>query len=394
MSSSKTTTISVPVRESTFWKHEPIMQKFNPNTSYNNIFTSTLDPTQTLPYELPSNLTWGILDINSSEDMRQMTVLLNINYSESKGGNKYKKVYTENYIKWLFTQCQKYIILGVRNAQSNALMGVISCRIQTMQLNKNTLDIANTSFLCVHSTQKKSQLAIVLIKELKRLVSTNYNIQVGLFCTKTSIHATPLCEYITYARPLSISKLYRLKYITLHEKANISTLEKHYNHGLDQKPNNNFVRLCELTLNQAFEAYNISTSRYNLYHKYTLDEFKNIFLSNPYIISYIYLDPDTSEPELLSIYTSTYTHSKNLITRGEIYYYTANVQTPYFMVKQALLLCCQHNIDVVHITNMMDNFEVISELRFDEIDKPTNLYIYNWKSITLMPKQIYFPDIE
>ena len=111
------------------------------------------------------------------------------------------------------------------------------------------------------------------------------------------------------------------------------------------------------------------------------------------IDSYVVEDKDTKEiTDFISFYTLPSTILKHvehsLLKAAYSYYNVAKKHSLTDLMRDALILAKAKDFDVFNALDIMDNTEVLKELKFGIGDGHLHYYLYNWRIPELDPKDV------
>ena len=111
------------------------------------------------------------------------------------------------------------------------------------------------------------------------------------------------------------------------------------------------------------------------------------------IDSYVVQDPETKKiTDFISFYTlpsSILRHEKyNTLHVAYSYYHIPNKHSMMELMRDALVLAKQKGFDVFNALDIMDNNQVLQELKFGVGDGNLHYYFYNWRIPEIDPSQM------
>ncbi|KAJ3607644.1 hypothetical protein NHX12_024695 [Muraenolepis orangiensis] len=162
------------------------------------------------PYSLPPGFTWDTLDPTSPSVLKEICLLLSLNFTEDDD-NTLRRHFTPEYLKWVLAPpgWQTQWLCGVR-LTNKKLVGFIAASPANLHIHDSERKVAQVNFLCVHRKLRQKRMSPVLIRELTRRVY-----QQGVYqavYTAPVVLPTPLSTCRFWHRPLSLRKLTDVNY--------------------------------------------------------------------------------------------------------------------------------------------------------------------------------------
>ncbi len=135
-------------------------------------------------------------------------------------------------------------------------------------------------------------------------------------------------------------------------------------------------------------------ARFPLHLEFTNEEVDHYLLPRENVIeSYVVEDQDTKEiTDFISFYSlpsSILKHVEHRLLKAAYSYY--NVPKKHSLTdltKDALILAKQKGFDVFNALDIMQNEEVLKELKFGIGDGHLHYYLYNWRIPEMTPKDV------
>ncbi len=323
----------------------------------------------------------------SDQDLNQVKQFLEkYNYVSHK---KFHQIYTIDNLR-------NYKTFGIITKSDKKIVGLIQGYSTLMQIKLKKVECAIVSTLCIHPTVTNKRLSTHLIKYITNHYVEN-GIKVGFFITNRYI-PTPFTKCVTYNKPLNIQKLHALKYFELSPGIKMEDVERV--HSLDSKLQTpNFVKLNKSDtefIAQCFELFQEYMTKYNFHECLNLEEFtKRMFGSDvtcpqvtcPQVNVYIVLNESKDTVLDFISYTTSSLKSTQIITKGDLFYFTCLSNTLYRLLKDIMFQAKENGVDVFSINDSLENYNVYSQLEFAEYS--TSYYnLYNWKLRPLTNIQI------
>lgn len=377
----------------TFWKTQPVTQLDTiialPRVINSNLVKSEEVIRMIKPYE------WFRIDINNDSQMNDVVTFLNKYYVADKNKNKcYNQVFTKEYLRWELGDRAYINCIMPYNTDTSKIGGVICATVREMQLFNLSTDVAYVTHMCLHPKLRDNRLTELFVQETVRQMGT-LNCQIGYFTT-TNYVPTPVCRSDIYYRPINYEKLYNNGFVRL-DKDKMSDLPLAIAEYTVNKAANRGVKLTEQYVEAAYELVCNYQEKYNLYEKYTLEQFIKTFLDNSVVSSYVILN---SDDEVLDFYSYVKYDVKSLtkqdvtINCARMHLYTSTEITPLTIFKSAIISASLENVDMLVCTEVMENMEVV----YDNVNKflkntmtlgSYQYYnFYNWECPELSPEQV------
>jgi glycylpeptide N-tetradecanoyltransferase len=369
-----------------FWNNQPIIQSKEYIIKEEEI--KQLEKND-VPKKLISGFEWVICDISEKLLLKELNEFLNYYYYE-QFGKKIKHHFTEEFISWTFKgpRYHKDLLLGIRSTADNLLIGFIGATIINMQINKNNFDAIQPIFICIHPKFRNKRLSPVMISELSRRAA-NLGYNKGVFTTNKSLSCA-ISKMDYYQRPINVDILNETGIIKIDKSINFDEVKKSY--YLSSKPSNKlFVPLNEKYIDDAQELLNNYLQKYNIYQIFSREEFVHIFFDNIFVKSYVLLDDDGITIDFVSYYKTTLRTSTDpikYISKATLYYYTCFDETAYRLANDIMICSKLDNVDLFCAYDVLENKDMLKELKFDQSNQHNNLCLYNWRCRPLQITQV------
>jgi len=283
------------------------------------------------------------------------------------------------------------ICLALRVKKNNKMVGFIGGLIEKTQINSQVIDVLNVNIFCVYQKLRTKNIATTLIKEMINKANNN-NLRQGFFVTERYL-PHPISSITNYVRPLNYNRLVELKYMqpSKDKSGNIcktTDMIKYYalNHTLDNK----FIKLTPEQIPIIYEIYNEYMEKYNLWTRYSFEEFKTI-LTNKTVKTYVAINESGNPVDFISYYQFQYlTKDDQILNAGKLFLYTSVKTPPYYLMKNALIAAKNDGLDLFSSLNCLENDSVLNELKFLTTENQQHYYIYgnNESLISMEGKQI------
>ena len=344
------------------------------------------------PYNMPAGFEWVDLNIMEEGDRNDVYELLAENYVEDDDC-LFRFDYSKEFLLWALTPpgYRTDFHVGVKSSKSGKLMALITAVPADIQIYDSTKSMVEINFLCVHKKLRSKRLAPVLIKEITRRVNL-----AGMFqavYTAGVVLPVPISSCRYYHRSLNPKKLVDIHFSRLHPRMTMARLIKLYK--LPPTPSMNLV---PLTLEHVPSAHDLLVNhhlnQFPLYVKFSQEDFAHWLLPRPGVIdTYIVLNDDnTKVTDMVSFYhlpstiigNPKYSHLRAAYS----FYNVATTVSLTHLMKNALILALDKQVDVFNALNQMNNSEFFEELKFGMGDGNLQYYLYNWSCQLMEPKDV------
>lgn len=376
-----------------FWETQPVPQL---GSTFNNDINEPIEADKPIEevnpteFSLPEGFKWDNLDLNNHDQLMELYTLLNENYVEDDD-NMFRFDYSPGFLQWALqpTGWIKDWHAGVRVAKNNKLVGFISAVPAQMKVYEKSVKMVEINFLCVHKKLRTKRVAPVLIKEITRRVNLK-----GIFqATYTAgvIIPSPVGKCRYWHRSLNPKKLIEVRFSHLQRNMTMQRTIKLYR--LPEQPKTpGFRKLVEADCSQVVDLLNNYLSKFKLKPTYTEDEFKHWFLPREGVIDSFVVEKDGVITDFGSFYhlPSTIMHNPQYnILKAAYSYYNVSTKTPLNDLMNDLLISAKNlGMDVFNALDLMENTEVLENLKFGIGDGNLQYYIYNWKCKQMEPNEI------
>ena len=356
-----------------FWLNQPISYGKN-NYLNKQIKYIDLDKIQKTSYELPENLEWCIIDINSDNDLNELYYFLLNNYVTDIN-ETLRFAYTKDFLKWFLLQPNYFKNLYIGIKSNNILVACIfGIPIYINVFNKIMKQI-EINLLCVHKDLRNFKLAQILIEEVIRRTCFN-GVWAAIYSgTKNLPHAISKVDY--YHLPLNISKLMKINFISspYHNVKSLIVTNDNINLSLITKAD--IIECCN-KLNEFLIKYKINRC-------FTYNQFKHHFISDKdnIIESYV-IKKNNKITDFISFYylpSQILNNDKyKVLYKGYLYYYFNNNTNLIDLVKELIKIIKKaKKIDVIDCIDIMDYKTIFKDLNFIKGTGTMDYYLYNWE---------------
>jgi glycylpeptide N-tetradecanoyltransferase len=370
-----------------FWKTQPVMGLEDYPIQSKQLQTLVV-PDE--PYKLPENFEWKEINLNNDEDMDQVCELLQKYYLEDVH-EKFRLLYSKSHLRWALGTTGFFI--GVMIKDKNTLCGVVSGKPIKIQVHDKETDSGDVNFLCVHPKFREKGLAKVLIKEITRRFSIN-GLQSGFFTTEKYV-LSPVGEASYYHRPINYLKLHKTNFTSLQDDVTLDEAIQAFR--ILYKPDSNYKLLNDSQYEEAHNLYCTYVEKYNLYQKYSYDEFLETYKNSSLVSTYGIFDEgkmvDFASYYKLPYYvvaSETKVDIPKQINAGYLLMYTSNETTQLNIFRNLVALASNENLDVFNATNIMENDIVLFDPNNKFVTGSGKLYynLYNWECPLMNSAQI------
>ena len=379
-----------------FWDSQPVPKAYDKvdNEMYDkqiDVLKSVADVKQD-PYTLPPNYYWANIDITNRVEAEEVYQLLTQNYVEDDD-NMFRFDYSIEFLQWALTPpgFLKEWLFGVRGGKKNTLFGFISGIPIDSVVRGEKLKMAEINFLCVHKSLRTKRLATVLIKEVTRRVNL-HNIWQALYTAGVLI-PLPIAKTTYWHRSLNPKKLIEVGFSSLPANTPMSRYVK-----LLKLPNEVSIKglreMRKSDVKVVHDLLNAYLSKFEVHLHFSEGEIEHFLLPRRGVVdTYVVENPETKEiKDFLSFY-----HLPSSILKHEVhktlnvaycYYNVANTVSMEELIKNALIIAKQKDLDVFNALDILDNDTLLKELKFGVGDGNLHYYLYNWRVPEVKPAQI------
>lgn len=385
-----------------FWKTQPVT-KFDENIDAEGPIDSRTSVTDIPENPLPllGDFEWITLDINDSQQLENVFVLLNENYVEDQDAT-FRFNYSREFFNWALKPpgWKKEWHVGVRVKSSGRLVAFISAIPVTLEIRAKKVASVEINFLCIHKKLRAKRLTPILIKEITRRVN-KHGIWQALY-TAGVVLPSPLstCRYTH--RPLNWSKLNDVGFTAL--PANATKTQMIAKYTLPKLTSTKGLRpMREADLDQVFELFNKYQSRFDLIQIFDKEEFKHWFLGSETVIYSYVVENETTKKvtDFVSFYSLPFTILNNHLYKelgiGYLFYYASDADLSYSdrfdpeatkilkkrlsqLINDACVLARDLKMDVFNALTSQDNALFLEDLKFGPGDGFLNFYLFNYKA--------------
>lgn len=336
------------------------------------------------PYNMPNGFEWSTVDINDEKERDEVYDLLTRNYVEDDDAT-FRFDYSPPFLLWALTPpgYTKDFHLGVRSSKSGKLMAFITAVPATIRAYEKSISMVEINFLCVHKKLRSKRLAPVLIKEITRRVNLT-----GVFqavYTAGVVLPVPVASCRYYHRSLNPKKLVDIGFSRLAPRMTMARMIKLYKLPAETSTPN----LRPMTPADVPGAHALLVNylkKFSLCVEFSEEDFAHWMLPREGVITTHVACNNDGDPtrvtDLVSFYHLPSTISNNprhSTLRAAYSYYNVATSVPmYDLMKDALTLAMNEDMDVFNALTLMENEDFLKELKFGIGDGELQYYLYNW----------------
>ncbi|AYV83552.1 MAG: N-myristoyltransferase [Hyperionvirus sp.] len=376
-----------------FWSNRLVPKLDEPSPLVGIIDAQLKDHIVNEPIKMFEPYEWFKLDSNSN--LGEVVTFLNKYYNADSSKDEFRPHHTAEYMKWSLGE--KFKIIGIRAA--NKIGAVVAVTVKKLQVFSKLVDVGDVNYLCIHPHLREKGIAPKLIDEVIRQLASE-GVIVGMFATDKYI-PNPFCRTELYNRPLNYERLCNAGFIKL--ERNVS-LDKAVSTCMIQYKNKQKVIKMDHTHHKT--AYNLLCTyqdRYNVYRRYTFEEFLVAFSNSNIVSTYVILNDKNEIDDFYSFYKLAYhvlkyavqpkkTNVPEFINAAYMNIYTSLNVTQLTIFKAALLSARDEGMDIFICSDMMENLDVLFDnvSKFTKGSKYLHYNFYNMKCPEISPQQVCF----
>jgi glycylpeptide N-tetradecanoyltransferase len=378
-----------------FWAKQPVTQFGEIVRQDGQITTIEKEKVATEAYKLPAEYTWSSLDLTDTANRDELVDFLDRYYVEDEYG-EFRLHYSSDFIKWIAIRdnYDPELSVGIRVVKTGKLAGFVLGTPLKLQVNSKQLTTLNINFLCIHNKLRHNGVATLLITEITRRGQLKGYEQAHY--TSGRFLPTPIISSTYYHRAINIETLINTGFTSLEGNTKLEDVKaalKLPDKISDKKfreIEENDVDVCRDVLMEYFRKYNIHPI-------FDVTEFKHIFFGNNYVTTYV-LEEEQSDGSMKIVDMISYYYLPSTVLKknkqhkeiheGYLFYYTSNVETPYRLVKDILVVAQTKGIDVFNALDIMENSHIMLDLKFEKGSGILHYYLYNWRTKNLAQEQV------
>lgn len=374
-----------------FWKTQPVPE-FDAPVEKEGPIDEPKTP-QDIPAEplaLRGEFEWSTIDVESPEQLSEVYTLLHENYVEDKEAT-FRFEYTEEFFNWALKPpgwCREWHV-GVRVKGTNKLVAFISAVPAHLRVRTSPIEAVEINFLCVHKKLRAKRLTPLLIKEVTRRVNRQ-DIWHALY-TAGIVIPSPIstCQYTH--RPLDWKKLYEAEFS--YKPDDVSEEQMVAKFSLPDSTETRGLRKMELKdVDAALALLEKYQAKFDLVQEFSKQEFTHALLGEEKVVySYVVESEDGKITDFFSFYLLPFTLLDNpkhkSLGVAYLYYYASDSDDlkgrMTALVKDALVVAKELNVDVFNALTSQDNTLFLQELLFGPGDGFLNFYLFNYRTFPI-----------
>lgn len=365
-----------------FWNTQPVPQEGEVFEEHGPIDElKTVSDVKQDPYTMPSGFDWVSLDVCDPVQLEEIYTLLTENYVEDDD-NMFRFDYSKDFLMWALTP-PGYLVewhAGVRTTSNNKLVALITAVPADIRVHSSCEKMVEINFLCVHKKIRSKRLAPVLIKEITRRVNLQDRWQAVY--TAGIVLPKPISRCRYFHRSINPRKLFEIGFSRLGDRAKLSRTVKLMK--LPDAPLHKWELMEPGDVPGVTEMLSNYLQRTKLCPVLSHEDVAHWLLPRHGVInSYVIRNKNGEVTDFASYYHLPSTiigNDKHKILRAVYAYY--NVPTTMSMkdlMKDALTLAKNEQVDVFNALDLMENKEIFEDLKFGAGDGHLQYYLYNWK---------------
>jgi len=379
-----------------FWKTQPVPALDEEVKEDGPIEADTpYDQIKKEPYSLPDSFTWCNVNIDDEKELTELYTLLTENYVEDDDA-LFRFDYSAEFLKWALQPpgWKLQWNAGVRVKSSNKLVAFISAIPATLRIHEHKQFLVEINFLCIHKKLRSKRLAPVLIKEITRRVHLEGTFQ-ALYTAGVHLpKPISVCRY--YHRSLNPKKLIDVKFSHLERNRNMAKTIKYY--SLPKEPLiPGFREMKPEDVDSVQKLLNTYLDNYQVAPVFSREEVEHWFLPIDNVVYSYVVEKENKITDFVSFYNlpSSIINNpdyKEIKAAYLFYYFQEGMGKKYSatraLINDALIMAKSKNFDVFNCLNLMNNDDILDDLKFGKGDGLLNYYLYNYKCVEVKPKQL------
>ncbi len=355
---------------SRFWFRQPIMKTFKDESPFPKRIKEIKDIKKD-SYKLPEDFYWYDFNI---EDLPVIKKFLNLYYIEDLD-SIFRLQYSVDQLKWWLFPPDSKDATHLAIKYKNTFVGTISAIPGNMKLFLNNYKMGIVNFLCVHGSMRNMRLAPVLIKELLRrgYLLDYYE---SIYSVSKAI-SFPICSSRCYFYPINIKKLVNHNFMEIKPRMTLTRTIKLYK--LPNEPYYNFIMLTDEYYESAYQLYQKYMDIYDMYQCITFKQFIHWFMPSNFLYTYVLINDHKEVTDIISFYSlpSKVIRTNYYINAVYSWYNIGSTLITSALIKDALILAKIKGFDTYKCMNIMENCNILRELKFMETDGTLHYFSYN-----------------
>lgn len=380
-----------------FWKSQPV-PGLDEDVKENGPIEEDkpIEEIRATPYALPNNFTWCNVNIEDEDELKELYTLLSENYVEDDDA-LFRFDYSAEFLKWALQppHWKPQWNVGVRVKSTNKLVAFISGIPANIRIYDHKQFLVEINFLCIHKKLRSKRLAPVLIKEITRRVHLEGTFQ-ALYTAGVQLpKPISVCRY--YHRSLNPKKLIEVQFSHLKKNKTMAQTIKQFR--LPEKPLIPGFREMKESDTEAVQGLlNKYLEKYKVAPFFSYEETKYWFLPIDNVIySYVVENENKEITDFVSFYNLPSSVIGNPLHKdikaAYLYYYSQkgmgeDVKATRALINDALIIAKSKGFDVFNCLNLMNNEDVLENLKFGKGDGLLNYYLYNYKCVEVKPEDL------
>ncbi|CAI2364102.1 unnamed protein product [Moneuplotes crassus] len=377
-----------------FWDTQPV-QKVTETMGISEITPGPIEENKkndisTEPIKLAEGFEWCKIDIHNEEQAKELHELLNKHYVESDGGT-FKLDYPLDFLKWALCPpgYKPKWHIGVRATKTKKLCAFIAGIPLNLTIMGEEVKASSINFLCIHQKLRSKRLAPVLIKEVTRRINRT-DVWQAIYTSATLI-PKPFSDAVYYGRPLNYKKLVEVNFFkkdkSFNAKKKLYTLP-------DETETPGFRRIRKKEIKKVYPMLKEFLSEYKVAINFSPEEAVHYLNYRENVVySYVVEDPETKEiTDFISFYSlnsEVIGHDKHDTMNAAYCWYYCSTKTPLeSLIKDATIMAKKEGFDIFQMLNIMENEEVVDELRFAKLKGTLHYYLFNYRLPNINPEDI------
>jgi len=346
-------------------------------------------------YKLPATFTWCNVNVDDPKELNELYTLLSENYVEDDDA-LFRFDYSSDFLKWALQPpgWKPQWLLGVRVKSNNKLVAFISGIPTNLRIHKHQQLLVEINFLCVHKKLRSKRLAPVLIKEVTRRIHLE-----GIFQAlyTAGVHLPKpisVCRY--YHRSLNPKKLVEVGFSRLKKNKSMAQTIKYYR--LPEKPLiPGFREMKKEDIDAVQKLLNTYLDKFDVAPVFSREDIEHWLIPLDEVVYSYVVEKDNEITEFISFYNLPSTIIDNPkykeIKAAYLFYYCqegmgSKYSATRALINDALIMAKANKFDVFNCLNLMDNDDVLDDLKFGKGDGLLNYYLYNYRCVEVKPKKL------
>jgi len=343
------------------------------------------------PFSLPGGFEWDTLDLGDETQLKELYNLLNENYVEDDD-NMFRFDYSASFLSWALQPPGFKMVwhCAVRVSTNKKLVGFISGVPAKIKVYEKFVQMVEINFLCVHKKLRSKRVAPVLIREITRRVNLEGIFQAVYTAGVVLPKPVGTCRY--WHRSLNPKKLIEVKFSHLKRNMTMQRTIKLYRLP-DTTETPNLRPLEEADISSGHKLLAQYLSKFYLAPVFDEDEFRHWFTPKDGVVTTYVRSNDKGEvTDMFSFYqlpSTVVDHPKYKDLKAAYSFYNVATTVPLKeLMNDALIIAKRDGFDVFNALDLMDNHNILDDLKFGIGDGNLNYYIYNWKCPTISSSQV------